>query len=406
MAANPSIQLGTDGNWAIKEDNLLAYKKDGDRFFNKEFDFTRGSLATYVDKDGLIKVSGVTNTELITNGNFDTDSDWNKDDSWSISGGKANYDYISGRNLNSSTTTLIVGKTYQIEYTISNYISGSVENSSAETQISNNSNGTYTEVFTARYTFLRFRGSTNGEFSIDNVSVKEIQTDVPRIDFTDDATGHLLLEPQRRNYVLYSETEGIIRGLNGWSGDTDNTITQNYGTTPFSGSKLKSTRIQFTGSSKEFRNNFATSTITPTASIYIKGTSGETIKFGSNLNEAIFTLNGDWQRLTQTAGSLPINRLTINTYSGATARDIEIYAPQIEDGSYATSYIPTQGSTVTRNADVCNNSGSVQDFNSTEGVLYAEIFGLGDDRHRQLTISNGSISNSVAIMIKPGLNQN
>ena len=113
--------------------------------------------------------------ELVTNGNFDTDSDWNKDDSWSISGGKANYDYISGRNLNSSTTTLIVGKTYQIEYTISNYISGSVENSSAETQISNNSNGTYTEVFTARYTFLRFRGSTNGEFSIDNVSVKEIQ---------------------------------------------------------------------------------------------------------------------------------------------------------------------------------------------------------------------------------------
>ena len=48
MAANPSIQLGTDGNWAIKEDNLLAYKKDGTRFFNKEFDFTRGSLATFV----------------------------------------------------------------------------------------------------------------------------------------------------------------------------------------------------------------------------------------------------------------------------------------------------------------------------------------------------------------------
>ena len=55
MAANPSIQLGTDGNWAIKEDNLLAYKKDGTRFFNKEFDFTRNTTATFVDKDGLIK---------------------------------------------------------------------------------------------------------------------------------------------------------------------------------------------------------------------------------------------------------------------------------------------------------------------------------------------------------------
>ena len=55
MAANPSIQLGTDGNWAIKEDNLLAYKKDGTRFFNKEFDFTRATTATRVNKLGLIE---------------------------------------------------------------------------------------------------------------------------------------------------------------------------------------------------------------------------------------------------------------------------------------------------------------------------------------------------------------
>jgi hypothetical protein len=55
MAANPSIQLGTDGNWAIKEDNLLAYKKDGNRFFNKEFDFSRATSATRVNKQGLIE---------------------------------------------------------------------------------------------------------------------------------------------------------------------------------------------------------------------------------------------------------------------------------------------------------------------------------------------------------------
>ena len=55
MAANPSIQLGTDGNWAIKENNLLAYKKDGTRFFNKEFDFTRATSATRVNRQGLIE---------------------------------------------------------------------------------------------------------------------------------------------------------------------------------------------------------------------------------------------------------------------------------------------------------------------------------------------------------------
>ena len=64
MAANPSIQLGTDGNWAIKEDNLLAYKKDGTRFFNKEFDFTRNTTATFLDQNGLIQESA-TNTPRI-----------------------------------------------------------------------------------------------------------------------------------------------------------------------------------------------------------------------------------------------------------------------------------------------------------------------------------------------------
>ena len=46
---------------------------------------------------------------------------------------------------------------------------------------------------------------------------------------------------------------------------------------------------------------------------------------------------------------------------------------QLEAGSYATSIIKTQGSAVTRLADVCNNGGNDQVINSTEGVLYAEI---------------------------------
>jgi len=40
------------------------------------------------------------------------------------------------------------------------------------------------------------------------------------------------------------------------------------------------------------------------------------------------------------------------------------------------NYIPTSGSTVTRSGEVCNNSGSAQDFNSEEGVLYAEVSAL------------------------------
>ena len=43
-----------------------------------------------------------------------------------------------------------------------------------------------------------------------------------------------------------------------------------------------------------------------------------------------------------------------------------------EDKSYATSYIPTEGTIKTRNQDLCTNGGDVSLINSTEGVLYAQ----------------------------------
>ena len=46
---------------------------------------------------------------------------------------------------------------------------------------------------------------------------------------------------------------------------------------------------------------------------------------------------------------------------------------QLEEGSYATSYIPTSGSTVTRNQDIFTRDGIGSLINSTEGVLFVEI---------------------------------
>ena len=65
--------------------------------------------------------------------------------------------------------------------------------------------------------------------------------------------------------------------------------------------------------------------------------------------------------------------------------------------SYATSYIvSTFGSTATRLADVCNNSGSAQDFNSTEGVFYFEGSALADDgTNRFLSISDKTTNNYI-----------
>ena len=45
------------------------------------------------------------------------------------------------------------------------------------------------------------------------------------------------------------------------------------------------------------------------------------------------------------------------------------YGVQAELGT-GTSYIPTEGSTVTRNQDVCNNGGSLASINSDRGGYY------------------------------------
>lgn len=274
MAANPSIQLGTDGNWAIKEDNLLAYKKDGTRFFNKEFDFTRNTTATFVDKDGLIKVSA---------------------------------------------------------------------------------------------------------------------TNTPRIDFTDDATGYLLLEPQSTNLITYSED------FSQWTTQGTITTTPSYGISP-DGTK-NSTRIFFSDGSQQIYKNF-TSSSGVSGSIYIKGNSGQAIKFGVKGGEEIFTLNGDWQRLTTYSSSS--TRLTINTYGAAsTARDIEVWGAQVEEKSYSTSYIPTFGSTATRAQETCNGAGNASTFNSTEGVLYAEIAALANQaNYRYIALTDGTTNNRVDILYR------
>ena len=48
------VRLG-NGNWAVKTSKLLAYNDASGMFFNKEFDFTRATTATRVNKSGLIE---------------------------------------------------------------------------------------------------------------------------------------------------------------------------------------------------------------------------------------------------------------------------------------------------------------------------------------------------------------
>ena len=114
-----------------------------------------------------------------------------------------------------------------------------------------------------------------------------------------------------------------------------------------------------------------------TVSVYARVSSGtQVVNFGS-VSDFEYTLTTEWQRLTSTQAendTVGYPRLKCND-----ASTIEIYGFQLEQGSYATSYIPTQGSAVTRLADTCDNGANEQVINSTEGVLYFEGSAIAND---------------------------
>jgi hypothetical protein len=81
------------------------------------------------------------------------------------------------------------------------------------------------------------------------------------------------------------------------------------------------------------------------------------------------TLTNDWQRFSVTStfsGTGDNVRIRVQSLEVGT---MYFFGGQVEEQSYATSYIPTAGTTITRAAETCNNS--KPSVNSTEGVLYA-----------------------------------
>ena len=549
-----AVKLG-NGNWAVKEDKLLAYNDNSGLFFNKEFDFSRGTSATYVAKDGLIKTAGIQpnvvnngdfselGSELVTNGTFDTDSNWTKSNA-TISGGKATITVTgggfsqifqsvsfssgsqyritaqvqglsgsSGKNIrfqdngsnngglstangvitldesvqniditwtaNSNSNEIVIARsttsgdyswtidnisvkniapnweiegnstitvgTYEGRSNVANInilntsvssrirqpfnyvngkkykvtvnvflVSGSFRIDSSDSFVSGDFVSTSTtgswltlsaEIDALRtgsnYIWLRSLSEVS-QFYVDSVSVQEIQTDTPRIDFTNDTKGHLLLEPSSTNLLTYSED------FTQWDKNSGTTITSNSVISPDGTQNATKVVSAGTGSRVGLNTSIVSGT-TYTLSVYLKNNGGNTsVSIGSHGTTQLetVTINNEWNRYTTTfvASSTTTSSIRINS-SGS---NINLYAwgAMLETKGYATSYIPTTGTTSTRNADVCNNSGSAQDFNSEEGVLYAEISALDDDlTNRQISINNGTTTDRVQLFYSGSSNQ-
>ena len=107
-----------------------------------------------------------------------------------------------------------------------------------------------------------------------------------------------------------------------------------------------------------------------------------------------FTATSDWKRYTleyaQSAGMTGINN-----EGDIYVSDVYIWGAQVEDAnSYATSLIPTNGSTQTRAAETCNGAGTSSIFESTEGILYLEV-AFNNAANNNISLSDGTGNNRV-----------
>ena len=118
------------------------------------------------------------------------------------------------------------------------------------------------------------------------------------------------------------------------------------------------------------------------------------------------SFGNDWYRIKILWAQNSSHVRIYNTDSGTSTQStgngtdgLYIWGAQLEvQNSFATSYIPTNGSTVTRLQDAAFGAGSSDLINSTEGVLYAEIAALADDNStRVIQLSDGTNSNRMFI---------
>jgi hypothetical protein len=72
--------------------------------------------------------------------------------------------------------------------------------------------------------------------------------------------------------------------------------------------------------------------------------------------------------------------------------------PQLEEGSYSTSFIPTTSAIVTRNQDIISKTGISDLLGQTEGTFFVEISALSNDlTTRIVELSDGANVNRVVI---------
>ena len=260
----------------------------------------------------------------------------------------------------------------------------------------------------------------------------ETFTDVPRLDWLNSNCPSLLLESQRTNLQVYSEQFDN----SAWS-KSNSTIETNSIISP-NGELSADKLVDTTTSAAKYIQDIAYSLSTSsdaTFSIFLKQselsqvellcaqngspyTNWARVRFDVSTLSDLGTTIGDfayedfgngWIRLSITGtpvSTSAIIRVTLskdgtNGYAGTGTEGIYIFGAQVEQGDYASSYIKTEASTVTRLKDECLNGGDSDLFDITEGSWFIDLVPFkNSSAQREIYIHDGTNDNRIALQFQ------
>lgn len=215
--------------------------------------------------------------------------------------------------------------------------------------------------------------------------IESVADNTPRLSYKLDDDGnvsecpHLLLEPSRTNECLYSKTLSSWTELNG---GTLQTITDNDAIAP-DGSLTAST-ITFTDTGTSLLRQFSNKAYTSnkhSSSFYAKKISGNgSVFFGITDTETEFTPTDEWVRYevnNVTPTDFGANLFLDLNFDCSAGDKIAVWNMQLEEGTYSTSVVETEGSAVTRTQDDFENS--FTGLTSTAATIFLDFETQGLD---------------------------
>jgi len=255
--------------------------------------------------------------------------------------------------------------------------------------------------------------------------IEDLATGVPALDYTDGGCPSLLVEPQSTNLITYSEDFSDAS----WS-KSNATITSNAIISPKGG--LTATKLVEDNTNSQHKIQETAVSVSVGNVIYSQfikkgerskvlleiGGGGGSASFDldlgivisqTNVTAEIKSYDNDWYRCSvyysapSTSvfiGTYILNDLEETSYQGDGTSGVYIWGAQVEEQSYATSYIPTSGATATRVAETLSKTGLSNYIGQAEGAIFMELKRLDEQGGNVFAFNLTNSTNSERIFFQ------